>query len=106
MNGCLEGHDSDTFNYGIKKHKFIANKKNGKTYLRFYDGIKSNAVTMEYVPSIPQKVRLMNNGQTQTFEITRLPEFHSAGVAGEFFRISGIPADDFPAEPIVIKIEW
>ena len=106
MNGCLECHEADTFNYSIKKHKFIADKKNGKTYLHFYNGITSGAIAMEYVPSIPKNVRLMNNGQALTFEKTRLPEFHSGGVAGEFFRISGIPTDDFPTEPIVIEIEW
>ena len=106
MNGCLECHEADTFNYSIKKHKFIADKKNGKTYLHFYNGITSGAIAMEYVPSIPKNVRLMNNGQALTFEKTRLPEFHSEGVAREFFRISRIPADDFPTEPIVIEIEW
>lgn len=48
----------------------------------------------------------MNNGQELGFEKIHLPEFHSNGIAGKYFRTNGIPADDFPAEPIVIEIEW
>ena len=106
MGECLECHEADSFNYGIRKYKFCVNKKDGKTYFHFYDGIDSNAVTMEYIPSIPKKVRLMNNGQELSFERLRLPEFSFRGIGGEFFQIRGIPADDFPAEPIVIEIEW
>ena len=106
MEGCLECHEADTFDYGIKKYKYIADKKDGKTYLHFYDGIASSAVTIDYIPSIPQRVRLLNNGQELSFERLRLPEFSARGIGGEFFQIRGIPVDDFPAEPIVIEIEW
>ena len=106
MGGCLECHEADTFNYGLKKNKFIANKKDGKTYFHFYDGVMSTAIAMEFIPSFPKKVKLMNNGQELEFKRELLPEFSMRGRAGEFYRINGIPADDFPDEPIIIEIEW
>lgn len=106
MQGCLECHEEDTFNYGIKKYKCIADKKDGKTYLHFYNGIDSSAVAMEYVPKFPRRVRLMNDGRELSFERLYLPEFSFKGRAGEFFQIRGIPVDDLASEPIVIEIEW
>ena len=106
MEGCLECHEEDTFNYNIKKNNYIATKKDGKTYLHFYNGINSTAIAMEYVPTLPKNVRLLNNRQKLEFKNELLPEYSMRGRATEFFRISGIPADDFASEPIVIEIEW
>ena len=106
MNGCLECHESDPFNYGVKNYKPIITTKNGKTYFHFCDGLKSSAFALSYIPNYPKTVKLMNNGNTLNFERKRLPEFSSQGVAGEFFQINRIPADDFPDEPIIIEIEW
>lgn len=48
MEGCLECHEADDFNYKIKVNKYIATKKDGKTYLHFYNGIASSAISMKF----------------------------------------------------------
>ena len=49
MDECLECHEADDTDYGIKNNKYIANMKNGKTYLHFYEGIMSNSVELKII---------------------------------------------------------
>lgn len=108
MGGVLEKTEDDGFDYGVKKYKYIANKKNGKTYLHFYDGISSSAVSLKNYPSVPKRVVLMNNGEKLPFKVELLPEYASnqTGMGQEFLHIRNIPVNDFEAEPIVLEIEW
>lgn len=109
MEGCLECAEADEFNYESRHNACIATKKNGKTYLHFYNGIISEAVALKSYPSLPKKVKLMNNGKELSFAIERLPEFFN-GKTGKaeipFLHIYGIPADGFISEPIVLEVEW
>ncbi len=107
MEGCLECHEPDTFNYDIRKNNpYIATKKNGKTYIHFYEGLHSSAFSFRYFPSIPKKIRLMNTGEELSFRNELLPEFHSNGQAVRFLHVFGVPTDDLASEPIVVEIEW
>ena len=107
MDGCLECHDPDTFNYDIRKNNpYIATKKNGKTYIHFYDGLRSSAFSFRLFPSIPKSVRLMNTGEQLGFKNELLPEFHSNGEAVRFLHVFGVPVDELAGEPIVVEIEW
>jgi alpha-L-fucosidase len=106
MEGCLECAEADDFNYHIKANFCIPTKKNGKTYLHFPDGIRSSSVALQYFPSIPKSVRLMNTGKALAASVDLLPEYFSAGRANPYLHITGIPIDDLSAEPIVIEIEW
>ena len=108
MEGCLECTEADTFDYSIKEEKkYIASKKDGKTYFHFYDGLKSSSVAMMFFPNVPAKVRLMNNGKELPCSINLLPEyFHTSGVARNLLQIREIPVDSYPDEPIVIEITW
>ena len=109
MEGCLECAEADSFNYESRHNACIATKKNGKTYLHFYNGIISSAVALKSYPSLPKKVKLMNNGESLPFAIEVLPEFFN-GSTGKaeipFLHIYGIPADELISEPIVLEIEW
>lgn len=108
MNGCLESAEPDDFDYGIEKNKCIATKKNGKTYLHFYEGLISSAVALKFFPSMPRAVRLMNTGTELSAKIELLPEFFSleGGYANRYLHISGIPIDSLQSEAVVIEIEW
>lgn len=111
MEGCLEGHKADTFDYKIAKdsfNKYIVNKKNGKSYFHFYNGIISSAVSFEKFPSNPKSVRLMNTNQKLEYKIEILPEYFMKTGRSEdmYLHITGIPADELASEPIVIEIEW
>ena len=108
MEGALECHEADTFNYDVKNNEYIATKKNGKTYLHFPNGLISSAVAIANYPSLPAKVRLLNTGKELKFKVERLPEFFDleSGIADYFLHISGIPVDDLASEAIVIEVEW
>ncbi|MBQ8356516.1 MAG: alpha-L-fucosidase [Clostridia bacterium] len=106
MEGCLECHEPDDFNYKIKANKAIVTKKNGKSYFHFVDGIRSSSVALQFFPTLPKSVRLMNTGKPLSAAIDKLPEYASNGRAQKFLHITGIPVDDLSNEPIVIEIEW
>ena len=108
MQGCLEDHEADPFDYGPQKNACIAVRKDGKTYLHYYNGLISDAVALERVPRLPRSVTLMNTGRPLRFGMERLPGSFDGetGVAREFLRISGIPVDDLASEPIVLRIDW
>ena len=111
MEGCLENHAEDVFDYKIAKqniNKYIVNEKNGKSYFHFYDGIMSGAISFKEFPSNPKSVRLMNTNQKLEYKIEKLPEYFSSnGIAEDMYlHITGIPADELVSEPIVIEIRW
>lgn len=104
--GCLQCAEGDDFNYKIQANEYIATKKNGKTYLHFYNGIRSSSVALRYFPSFPKQVRLLNTGKELSYAIDPLPEYSSNGQAVPYLHVTGIPIDDLSAEPIILEIEW
>lgn len=106
MEGCLECHEADAFDYGIRGSRYVANKKNGKTYLHFPEGTRSSAISLRYYPGIPKSIRLLNTGESLDSTIELLPEYNEGGIAQPYLHITGIPIDDLAAEPVVIEIEW
>ena len=109
MEGCLECHEADAFDYAVKHNTCITTKKDGRTYFHFYNGIISDAVAIGNYPALPKAVRLMNTGRQLPFASECLPEFFS-GKTGEaehiWLHIYGIPVDDLASEPIVIEVTW
>ena len=106
MEGVLCCHEADDFNYNVKANNAIVTKKNGKSYFHFPDGIRSTSVALQYFPSLPKSVRLLNTGNALPCAIDLLPEYFSNGQALPFLHITGIPVDDLANEAIVIEIEW
>ena len=76
MEGCLECAEADLFPYEIRQNKYFAAKKNGKTYLHFYEGTVSSAVALKKYPAFPKSVRLMNTGSILPFKEELLPGFY------------------------------
>ena len=108
LRGATECHEKDSTEYKIKYNEFIATRKNGKTYLHFYNGLASGAILISNPPSEPEKVVLLNTGATLDARIEKCPDdfnFHT-GISAEELRISGIPADDLAHEAIVVEISW
>lgn len=108
MEGCLESAEADDFNYASEHNRCVATKKDGKTYLHFYEGLISSAVALKKYPNVPKKVRLMNTGKTLVCKEEILPEFFNGetGKGDVYLHITGIPVDELASEPIVIEIEW
>ncbi|MBQ7348101.1 MAG: alpha-L-fucosidase [Clostridia bacterium] len=108
MNGVLEGHEKDPLGLTTKgKDPFVAFRKNEKTYLCYYAGSSSSAINFVNAPSVPKCARLLNGGETLGLRYETLPAYIWGGrAAGPFVSITGIPVDDYPAEPLVIEIEW
>ncbi len=109
MGGCLESAEPDPFDYAIKNNEYIATRKNGKTYLHFYNGLLSSAVALASYPAIPSRVRSMNTGEELPFSVTALPEFFNGNTGKadqKFLHIRKIPVDTLSNEPIVLEITW
>ncbi|MEE1239800.1 MAG: alpha-L-fucosidase [Acutalibacteraceae bacterium] len=108
MEGSLEDTVPDTFDYKVQKNKCIVNKRNGKSYFNFYEGICSSGVAIGDFPNLPKKVRLLNTGKELPFKTEILPEFldPDTGKGLEFLHIQKIPVDDLANEPIVVEVEW
>lgn len=109
MGGCLECAEGDDYDYNIPHNEYIATKKNGKTYLHFYNGIVSDAVSLMNYPSQPKCVRLMNSGRELPWNELFLPTFPDSQLGrpkNKSLHIHDIPADEYISEPIVIEIEW
>lgn len=113
MDGCLEDHETDYFDYEVQKgKKCIVTIKNGKRYFHFFDGLPSTGVFLYKYPNAPKSVVLVNNKQKLDFEIRKHPKFRDeVGPVGEFYQVDvlhiyNIPVDDFSNEPIIIEIEW
>ena len=108
MEGTLEDHEADPFAYDIPGNKYVSLKKNGKTYLHFYEGLASSAVILPHYPSRPKGIRLMNGNLPLPWDETRLPNwFDEAGRAwGPVLHIHDIPVGEYAEEPIVLEIEW
>ena len=111
MNGCLEGHEKDDFDYNIAKEnmiKYVVNKKNGKSYFHFFDGIISSAISFKKFPSKPKSVVLVNTKQKLDYKIEKLPEYFEVNGKSEhkYLHITGIPVDELVSEPVVLEIEW
>lgn len=109
MEGCLEQAEPDPFDYESRANKCIATRKNGKTYLHFYEGLISTAVTLKKYPGLPKSVKLMNTGARLESRIEYLPEFFdikTGACKDMYLHITGIPIDELSCEPIVLEIEW
>lgn len=109
MEGCLEQAEPDLFDYESRANKCIATKKNGKTYLHFYEGLVSTAVALKKYPKLPKSVRLMNTDTQLNFNIEFLPEFfdgQSGACVDKYLHITEIPTDELSKEPIILEIEW
>ena len=108
MQGCLESADADDTDYGIRHNKYIANTKNGKTYLHFYEGLISSSVAIKNYPNAPKSVKLMNSGAQLNYDLILLPEFidMTKEKQYELLHIYDIDAEKYIDEPIVLEIEW
>lgn len=111
MEGALCEAEPDETDYGVYKNEYLATKKNGKTYLHFYDGLIADHVCIDKYPSVPKSVRLLNTGKALPFEVTHLPFLngfneHVRLDGPELLNIHDIPVDELVGEPIVIEVVW
>ena len=108
MGDCLEENEADDFDYEVHKNECVVNKKNGKTYFHFYDGLISTQVSLKKWRSLPKRVRLVNTNENLDFAVRTLPLLYYGEnrTFHELLQIRGIPVDKLVGEPIVLEIEW
>ena len=108
MGGCLEENEPDDFDYAVHKNECVVNRKSGKTYLHFYNGLISTQVSLKKWRSLPKSVRLVNTGEYLEAAVRTLPLLYYGEnrTFPELLQIRGIPTDKLADEPIVIEIEW
>ena len=87
----------------------IAVEKNGVTYFHFYRGLNSTAVTFldDDIPT-PCRAVLLNSGEALPIRHGTLPSKVDADTVArkQYDSIREIPVDEYPAEPLVIAVEW
>ena len=111
MEGCLENHEAEPHKFGITDiSDVVINKKDGKTYMHFYNGLTSSSIQIYNWPATPERIRLMNNGKDLPFKFDLLernyPADNEKGKDRLYIHVQEIPADEFVSEPIVIEITW
>lgn len=110
MEGCLENTEEDLFEYEIRRYPYIVNRKNGKSYFHFVDGLRASDVCFVKFPCVPKTVRLMNTGKELPVRVERIPgytkEDGNSICSMEALHIFGIPVDDLKPEPVVLEITW
>ena len=106
MGGALECHEADEFDYEIVGNYCIPTVKQGKTYLHFPDGLRSDSVALRRYPNVPKSIRLLNTGEYLEFKISKLPAYCEEGKPLEHLHVRGIPVDDLASEAIVLEVEW
>ena len=106
MGGALECHEADPFDYQIVGNYCIPTVKDGKTYLHFPDGLRSDSVALRRFPNLPKSVKLLNTGTHPEFKVSMLPAYCEDGKPLEHLHVRGIPVDDLSSEAIVLEIEW
>ncbi len=107
LDGALENTVPDTFEYKLySDDKFIALKKNGKTYLHFYNGLSSTGISFAALPGTLSKAVLLNSGKLLNIKYEKMPELWNDPDCSFAHHIYNIPIDDYPTEPIVIELTW
>ena len=88
---------------------YIAVEKNGVTYFHFYRGLNSTAVTFldDDIPTSCRAV-LLNSGEALPIRHGTLPSKVDADTVArkQYYSIREIPVDEYPAEPLIIAVEW
>lgn len=88
---------------------YIAVEKNGVTYFHFYRGLNSTAVTLldDDIPK-PCRAVLLNSGEALPIRHGTLPSKVDADTVArkQYYSIREIPVDEYPAEPLIIAVEW
>ena len=106
----MEENEPDPYVYNLAvDDPYDAFVKDGKTYLHFYKGLSCRTLTFLESPGVPRSARLQNDGRSLGLRYARLPrpfDSETGREMGPFASITDIPVDDYPAEPIMIEIEW
>jgi len=109
LSGVLEGHEPDEYDYGVALDKCIVNKKDGKVYFHFFDGLMTDTVIMKNGKGIPCHAKLLNTGDELECKLRQLPSNigkYSDSLMTEYLTLSKIPTDELEGEAIVIEVEW
>ena len=108
MDGALECHEDDPFEYELYAEAPIVTKKNNKSYFHFPNGLISSSIIFTKYQKMPTRVRLLNTNTTLNSKIEYLPApfDKTIGLGSERLHITGIPTDELASEAIVIEIEW
>ena len=95
--------------YGVAVDKCIANKKDGKTYFHFFDGLVTDSVIMKNDKGLPKRATLLNTGCELECRTERLMSSigkYTDSLSTEYLVIGKIPTDELESEAIVIEVEW
>ena len=84
-------------------------ERDGFAYFHFYQGLPSSAITFaETCSRTPRNAVLLNSGEALPIRHAPLPmKTDKNCVASHAYdSVACIPVDSYPAEPLVIRVEW
>lgn len=88
---------------------YIAVERDHVTYFHFYRGLNSSAVTLtdDDLP-MPRRAVLLNSGGELPIRFDTIPSRVDADAVARknYYSIREIPVDEYPAEPLVLAVEW
>jgi len=110
MEGCLQNTvpASESFTLSVSD-PYIALEKDGKTYLHFWQGLSSTAVTFLQPPK--RKLlgaRCMNSGKSAAVRCVPLPSRLDEDCVARvpYTSLWDIPVDAYPDEPVVLELTF
>ncbi|MBR3691119.1 MAG: alpha-L-fucosidase [Clostridia bacterium] len=104
------GVSPDEFSYAIHRApKFIALCRENTTWFHFPEGISADGLCFTARKGNPRRVVCLNSGKEIAAEETDLPnpfDMETGRSREKILHLRGIPVDEFPAEPIVLRVDW
>lgn len=88
---------------------YVVAERNGFSYFHFYQGLNTSAFTFAD-PAVREikEARLLNSGEALCVRRAPLPMKTDERMIAStpYVSVTGIPVDDYAAEPLVVRIAW
>ena len=83
----------------------IVTRRGDALFVHFPKGLDASGVDLRPLAAMPEKVTLLNNGKTLKAKVELMPS-NAKGYGRETLHVSGIPADEFANECIVLRLDF
>ena len=83
----------------------IVTRKGDSLFVHFPKGLDASGVDLRPLAAMPEKVTLLNAGKTLKAEVALMPS-NAKSYGRETLHVSGIPADEFANESIVLRLDF
>lgn len=101
----IEG--AEPFSQLLDRNDFLLTRKGNTLYLHFYHVPDSTGLELHPIKILPKRITVLNDGSTPASSLDEMPTLHEMpGSPHYFLHIYNLPAEEFPSEPMVLKLEF